>query len=695
MNIADNHDNENAGDHNDGDENKVLWSPHHIENTRIYDFIQFLKTRGTPVFNTYEALHDWSIENLESFWSAVWDFANIKGDKGDAVISKIDHVPWARFFNDSKISYAENILKHVQEKPDGTAIFWCTQDKKDTLITWQTLYDEVSIWQQALEQAGIKKGDTVGVYLPNVPQAIYILLAASNIGAVFCSAGMEMGADDLIGRFEQANPKIMIMGAAYIHGKKTISRTDVAVKIIQALPCIERIIIMPPEKLISGEQNSENSYTYPNTVSNTQDSDKLLQFNDFIGHIKPEIIKFKRHDFNHPLYILFSSGSTGKPKCFEHSSGGILLKHLSEYIFHADVRAEDHIFYHATPSWMMWNWLVSGLAVGASIMLYDGSPAYPDLYAQWDFTARNGCTHHGSAAPLLLSFQDHGISPKDKYDLSTLRMVLSTGAVLPPKGFSYIHECVKRDVKISPISGGTDIVGCFVSGNPMTPTYAGQINAPVLGMDVRVWNEDGSDAPIDEAGELVCVNAFPSMPFRFLDDQDGERYTDEYFRHYPGRYVWRHGDSIIRTAQGQLIIVGRSDATLNQNGVRIGASTIYKQLDVFKDQIEEAAAVDFKRPDNSQAITILFLKLKSGADEVPADLQKAICLAIKNNVTPYAIPTKILACPGVLKTPNGKTAEVVIKKAINGQDIKNKSLYGGGLCDFYIRTGADLAERYS
>lgn len=636
---------------------EILWNPaeNGAEKSRLADFARFAGEKDCDKA-AYDRLQQWAVQKPEEFWSKFWDFSEIIGDKGKTVIQAIDQVPWARFFPDSKINYAENILRDRSDKP---AIIARTQDGPDKILTWKQLYEQVSLWEQALRAAGITEGDKVAVYLPNIPEAMIILFAASSIGAVFASAGMEMGQADLINRFSQVKPKILVTTSGYVHGSKTIDRGDVIEKVKQNIPSLTQIVMLG---------------------------------DDFLAPFKPKEITFKRRDFNHPLYILFSSGSTGKPKCFEHSTGGILIKHMAEQQLNCDVRSGDRVFYHATPSWMMWNWLASVPASGGTILLYDGSPAHPDAYAQWEFTSAHACTHHGTAAPVILSWAQNHVVPKDRYDLKPLRTVMSTGAVLPAQGFTYIHEHVKRDVKIGSISGGTDIVGCFVGGNIFTPTYAGQINGPMLGMDVRVWDDDGRET---QTGELVCVNPFPSMPLRFVDDENGERYEAEYFGFYSGKHAWRHGDSVEKTAQDQFVIIGRSDATLNQNGVRIGTVAIYDQLAPFAAQIKDAAAIDYSRPDNKQTITILFLALKSTESEVPQDLQKAIKTAVKDNITPYAIPTEIIAVPGILRTPNGKIAEVVMKKVVAGKTVPNATLYGEALVKFYEDIGHAMKKKYS
>lgn len=629
-------------------------------------FSELVGISGRGDVDHYRALHQWSVRHPDQFWSAVWDFCGLKGDKGKTVIQPLDTVPWARFFPDSKISYAENMLSYWLDNPSAPAIIARCQDGPDRGISGFELCRMVFEWECALRGAGIGQGDVVGVYLPNIPETIAILIAASNIGAPLVSAGMEMGGDDLVNRFGMARPKILITARGYRHGAKFIPRTEVVARAQDEISSLIQTVFI----------EDQDQYLAPFKSRKME-------------------LRFERRDFNHPIYILFSSGSTGKPKCFEHSTGGVLLKHVCEWQLNCDVKSGDRVFYHATPSWMMWNWLASGLASGATILMYDGSPAYPDANAQWAFTSAHQCTHHGTAAPVILSWAGAGIAPRGQFDLSPLRTIMSTGAVLPAHGFTWVQENVKAGVKIASISGGTDIVGCFVGGNPFTPTIAGQVNGPMLGMDVDIWDDVGAPVPPGGTGEMVCKSPFPSMPLRFLDDADGVRYRAEYFDHYPGGKIWRHGDSVKKLESCQLEIIGRSDATLNQNGVRIGPVAIYDQLKPFSDLIREAAAIDFTRPDNKQAITILFLALKdAAASGVPDDLAAAIRKAVKDNVTPYAVPTEIIAAPGVLKTPNGKTAEVVMKKIINGKSIPNPSLYGADLVVFYEAQGRALAARY-
>lgn len=669
---------------------KALWQPNGRAETNLGKFMGFVESRSGLSFDTFTDIHRWSVEHNDAFWNALWDFADIKGNKGMQVKTAIDSVPWARFFPDSQISYTENALARVQTHPDEPAIIHRLQNNDDRILSWQMLYDEVSRWEQALSAEGLSVGDHIGVYLPNVPETVIILLAASNLGIVFTSAGMEMGRDDLVNRFAQVRPKLLITAEGYIHATKKVSRLDVVAHAQNDISTIAKTVVLP----MLGEVKPD--------LSNLKDS---ISLDDFISRFKPIKITYNRRDFNHPLYVLFSSGSTGKPKCFEHSTGGVFLKHISEYMLHCDVKPGDRVFYHATPSWMMWNWLVSGLCVGATILMYDGSPAFPDVYAQWDFASAHKCTHHGTAAPVILNWAANNLILSGRYDVSALRMVMSTGAVLPAQGFEFIHENVKPGVKIGSITGGTDLVGVFAGGNALTCDYAGQLNGPFLGLDVQVWDDDARSVCAGEVGELVCVNAFPSMPLRFLSDEDGARYKSEYFEHYDpaitptNQPVWRHGDSVEVTAEGQLTVIGRSDATLNQNGVRIGASAIYEQLAPFEQSnggaVLDFAAVDFTRPDNKQALTVLFLALDGFEKGVDEALQKAIKTAVKDNVTPYAMPSEIIGVPDILKTPNGKKAEVVMKKIINGASIPNATLYGEDLVSFFENIGQTLKEKYS
>lgn len=670
-----------------------LWTPsgEFMAHTRLAGFMSEAARRtgidfGTPGMDAYNKLHAWSVDKPEEFWSLVWDFCGVIGDRGRVVLDRTHTVPWASWFADSRISYTENMLARWQDT-NTPAIIFRLQNEPDRIISGKDVCEHVSMWVQALERAGVKEGDCVAAYLSNVPETDILLMAASHIGAVFCSAGMEMGGDDLITRFSQTKPKILITAAGYVHGEKTIDRTAILKRAANELPGLKTVVVLP-----TAGQSQAAAMDVPLSVSTDM----------FLKGIAPKPLVFTRRPFNQPLYILFSSGTTGAPKCFVHSTGGVLLKHLCEYQLHCDVRPGDRVFYHATPSWMMWNWAASALASGATLLKYDGSPMYPDVKSQWHFTAENACTHHGTAAPVIMGWKDAGlILDPAEFDLKELRAILYTGAVLPDSGFHYLQKAMPKPVPVYGLAGGTDLVGCHISGHPFAPVYAGQVPGPVLGMDIQMWDEHGKPVPNGQTGELVCASPFPSMPLAFLNDPDGARYRDAYFDFYPGRQAWRHGDSIMQTPEGQILIIGRSDATLNQNGVRIGTGAIYGQLTADKigaplaALIKSAAAVDFIRPDNKQGITVLFLHLENHAAGVPEDLGKAIRKAVKDNVGPYSIPTEIIAAPGVLKTPNGKLAEVVMRKAVNGAAIPNPSLYGGGeLVKFYEETGARLSAQY-
>jgi acetoacetyl-CoA synthetase len=649
-----------------------IWTPDLKNQTpQICHLIDFINDKYDACIDLadFSQLNDWSINNTADFWSALWDFHGVIGNKGNIILEQTQNVPYARFFPNGKISYAENMLAYWLENPTSQAIIYRHQNAQDRIISGGELCDQVSLWEQNLRTHGIRKGDVVGVYLSNVPETDIILLAASNIGATFCSAGMEMGGDDLITRFGAIRPKIIITAESYLFGDQIIDRTATIAKAKDKIDSIQHIIYIP----IPGSDRDDQP----------------------LKNLTPQPLKFERHDFNHPLYILFSSGTTGVPKCFVHSSGGVLLKHISEHL-QSDISAGQRIFFHATPSWMMWNWVTSGLAMGATILKYDGNPLYPDTNAQWQFTCDNACNHHGTAAPLIMVWRDKGLNIKDKLDTSALQTIHYSAAVLPQQGFEFLQSNIKSGVKISGVTGGTDLVGYFLCSTPLDPVYKGQLVAPMMGVDIQIWDENGKPLPAGEAGELVCTNAFPSMPVEFLNDTNGEKYNDAYFDFYKGKTaqpVWRHGDTIYKTEQGQYVIVGRSDGTLNQNGVRIGSGAIYNQLEPFKDQIKDSCAIDFSRPDNSQTIIVLFLVTENG--DLPETLVKSIKSAVKDNVGPYSIPTEIIAVPGVLRNKNGKLAEVVTKKILAGKTIPNPDLYGTDLVKFYENLAKELQSKYS
>jgi len=471
----------------------VLWQVGNsqLNSSRLANFVQFIEERFAVAFTraadgglcakTYSDLHNWSVQNVTDFWNALWDFCDVIGEKGDVILEEIPHVPWARFFPQGHVSYAENMLSYWLENPDEIAVIYRHQDGTDRILSGAEYCALVSRWEQALRASGLEEGECIGVYLTNVIETDIVLLAASNIGAVFCSAGMEVGGDDLIARFSAAQPKILVSASGYVYGAKRIDRSDVLARAEAEIQSIEHIILLPDE--------------------------------DFIAGFEAKPLKFKRWAFNHPLYILFSSGTTGEPKCFVHGTGGALLKHLEEYALQCDVRAGDCLFFHATPSWMMWNWAASALASGATLLKYDGAPFYPDALVQWRFTASHGCTHHGTAAPVILGWRDQGVDAQEAgLAMPELRAVIYTGAVLPEAGFHYLQAHIKQDIQIAGISGGTDLVGSFLGGNIFAPVYAGQMPCAMLGMDVQIWDEDGASVLEGEAGELVCVSPFPTMP---------------------------------------------------------------------------------------------------------------------------------------------------------------------------------------
>lgn len=624
---------------------------------------------GAPGPAAYKALHAWSVAHTDSFHGLVWDFCGLIGNKGRTAVLNGQTILEAEFFPDSKISFAENMLARAGTHPNEPAIISRTAGIDiDRILTWKQLSEEVSRWEQALEKLGVSEGDRVATYLPHGLEAYILMIATAQRGAVFASVGTEMGAQATAARFAQIEPKILIAADGYTHmarvGQtgKPEDRTSLIAELQQNLPSLTCTIIVP----------------------NLSQSPDLSKFNDktvltgsVLQDIKPQQIKYTRRPFNQPLAILFSSGSTGKPKCFVHGVGGTLLKHAIEHQLQSDVRAGDRVFFHSTTSWMMFNWLASGLAQGATIMIYDGNPAYPAPDAQLRFAADHGCTHLGTAAAIVQDVWAKNNVSSAGLDLSNLRSLMYTGSVLSDKGYLYVDEHIKQGLSINGVCGGTDFVGCYAMGNAFTPTIAGQLKGAVLGMDIAVWDDHGKPVPEGTAGELVVKSAFASRPLYFLNDPERTKFRAEYFEYFANQNppVWRHGDAVKLTPTG-LIIEGRSDTTLNQGGVRIGTQMIYDALAPYVQNgiIEDSLAASFKDAQGGDH-TALFIVMKSGHD-LEETLRKKILTAISDSVGRLSTPHEVIAVPYLLKTPNGKRAEKPTSQAIKGEEVKAPETYG-------------------
>lgn len=609
-----------------------IWIPSH---DRVKDSHLKTFTHHIPHKN-YQELHQWSIDNLEDFWSLVWDYTGIIGDKGNIVIENQQDVEGAVFFKNAHLNFAENLLRL---KNNEIAITFITEDKDKKTLTYQELYQWVAKWVVQLQLWNVKKGDRVVGYLPNLPETVIAMLATASIGAIWSACSPDFGPQGVIDRFEQIKPKIFITCDGYYYNGKVFNCLERLPAILPKLPSVEQVVVVPYLK------NKTHLYFDWNLVQNHTTDD----------------IKFERFPFNHPLYILYSSGTTGVPKCIVHGAGGTLLQHLKEHQLHCDIKAGEKVFYYTTCSWMMWHWLVSSLASKAHIILYDGSPVYPKTVYLIDLAEKHQWHFFGASAKYFSMLDKESIKVTDK--LSNLKVIASTGSPLLPETFDYIYGSIKKDVAVHSISGGTDIISCFMLGNPASPVYRGEIQGAGLGMAVEVFDDQGHNL-LDGIGELVCTKPFPSRPLGFWENSS--KYHETYYQKFPK--IWHHGDLIEKTKNGGFIIHGRSDAVLNPGGVRIGTSEIYRQVEQL-DQVLESLAVGQKWNDDERIILFVVLKPKINLDE---QLIQIICKQIKENTTPRHVPAKIIQVSDLPRTKNNKIAELAVKKIIHGEVVSNQ-----------------------
>jgi acetoacetyl-CoA synthetase len=615
---------------------KPLWTPS-AERAASTELARFMKLAGK---STYEELHRWSIEHPAEFWELVWRFGQVRGEMGDRRVINAERMPGARFFPEGRLNYAENLLR---ERDATAAITFWGEDRVKRRLSKRQLYDLVSRVAQALADAGVKKGDRVAGYLPNVPEATAALLATASLGAVWSSCSPDFGVQGVLDRFGQIEPKILFCVDGYLYGGKEFDLQEKASQVLEKLPSVEECVVV--DYLGAPARAGTSLY-------------------DFLEPFAADDIRFEQVEFNHPLYILYSSGTTGVPKCIVHGTGGSLLQHLKEHRLQSDVKPGDRLFYFTTLGWMMWNWLVSGLASGATLVLYDGSPFVGRGKILFDLAEAEGITHFGTSAKFIDALAKAGVKPKETHRLDRLRTVLSTGSPLLPEGFDYVYGNVKDDVCLSSISGGTDIVSCFVLGNPMGPVWRGEIQAKGLGMAVEVFDENGKSLK-GEKGELVCTKPFPCMPIGFWNDPDGAKYRAAYFEKFPN--VWRHGDWCEETEHGGFIIYGRSDAVLNPGGVRIGTAEIYRQVESL-DEIVESLVIG--QDWQGDVRVVLFVKLKEGL-ALDESLTSRIKMRIRENTTPRHVPAKILQVADIPRTKSGKIVELAVRDVVHGRQVKN------------------------
>jgi acetoacetyl-CoA synthetase len=630
-----------------------LWQPSESRKagSKMAAFAAQLSKKTGEAFPDYTSLHRWSVGNIEEFWRTIWDFCGVVGERGKTILKDGDKMPGAQFFPDSKINYAENLLRR---NDDGVAIIFRGEQGNEKIHTFAQLHQEVSRWQQALKAGGVKEGDRVAGFVPNSPDTLIAMLAVTSLGAVWSSASPDFGVQGVIDRFGQIEPKILVCVDGYSYNGKPVDCLQKIREIQPQIKGLERTIVVPflnasPD--ISGLDN--------NTILS----------GDFLKPYMPQAVSFNRVAFNHPLFIMFSSGTTGVPKCIVHGHGGTLLQHLKEHQLQCDIGQGDRVFYFTTCSWMMWNWLVTALASGATLMLFDGSPFYPSGKALWDFAAQHKCTFFGTSAKYIDALKTGGIKPMDEFDLSSLRAIGSTGSPLVHESFDYIYDSVKKDVHLASFSGGTDIIGCFVGGNPLSPVWRGEIQGAMLGMAVNAYDDDGQPVMSGMgSGELVCMKPFPSMPIGFWNDDDGIKFKSAYFERFGN--TWCHGDWIERTAHGGYIISGRSDATLNPQGVRIGTAEIYRQVEKV-DGVVESLAVGQKIGGGDERV-ILFVVLRQGVT-LTDDLIAKIKKTVRDGASPRHVPAKIIQAPELPRTRSGKLVEMAVRDVIHGKPVRNQT----------------------
>lgn len=624
--------------------NTPLWTPT-PERAAASHLCGFMAKQGHQG-DDYQTFWQWSVDHPEAFWSAMWDYAGVIGDKGDTILRDGTKMPGAQFFPNARLNYAENNLRRRDQAP---AIIFRDEQGHERILSFAQLYARVSQLVQVLKSHGVGVGDRVAGMLPNMPEGVIAMLATAAIGAIWSSASPDFGVQGLMDRFGQIEPKVFIAVDGYFYNGKVIDCRDKIRAVQPQLPSLAQTLVVNFARLGVGAD-------WPATVD----------FDAACDAQRAGDIPFERLPFNHPLFIMFSSGTTGIPKCIVHGAGGTLLQHLKEHQMQCDVRSGDRVFYFTTLGWMMWNWLMSVLASGATIVIYDGSPFYPDADVLWEFTSKHQVTLFGTAAKYIDALKVNHHVVKDRFDLRSLHTLTSTGSPLVHESFDYIYQNIKSDLHVASISGGTDIVSCFVIGNPISPVYRGEIQGPGLGLAIDVFDDNGKPLPAGAgSGELVCTKPFPCMPIKFWNDDNGEKYHKAYFDRFPN--IWCHGDLIQRTEHNGLIILGRSDATLKPGGVRIGTAEIYRQVEQVPEVLESiAVGQDW---DNDVRI-ILFVKLRPGA-LFNDDLVSRIKKQIKDGASPRHVPAKIIPVDDIPRTKSNKIVELAVREVIHGRPVKN------------------------
>jgi acetoacetyl-CoA synthetase len=638
--------------------NPPIWQPsvERIAATRLTAFAEAAGRRWNRALAgaDYSSLHAWSIAHPEEFWTSVWEFGEVRGEMGSVIAIDREKMPGAKWFPEAKLNFAENLLRR---RDDGDALVFWGEDKRKRRMSHGQLYLEVARLAAALRGLGVVAGDRVAAYMPNLPETLVAMLAASSIGAIFTSASPDFGVQGVLDRFGQTEPKVLFVGDGYFYNGKTIDSMAKVAEIAAQMPSLQKVVVV----------------SYVHSTHDLSGLPRGVMLDDFVAPCRAaESIEFAQLPFAHPLYIMYSSGTTGVPKCIVHCAGGALLQHIKEHQLHTDVHAGDRLFYFTTCGWMMWNWLVTGLASGATLLLYDGSPFVGRGSVLFDYADAEAMTHFGTSAKFIDAIAKIDLKPRQTHKLTQLRAMLSTGSPLVPEGFDYVYAHIKQDLQLASVSGGTDIISCFVLGNPNGPVHRGEIQCAGLGMAVDVFDDLGRPVR-GQKGELVCAQSFPVMPIGFWNDSYGSKYHSAYFERFPNLQmsIWCHGDFAERTSNDGFIIYGRSDATLNPGGVRIGTAEIYRQVEKLEEVVESLVIGQDWPPGNSGDVrVVLFVKLREGLvlDEAMIGRIKQV---IKDNTTARHVPAKILQVQDIPRTKSGKIVELAVRNVVQGRDVKN------------------------
>ncbi len=646
-----------------------LWRPSEdqIRNANITRFIQYVNGKHGTKLRTYQDLYEWSIESIPEFWARMWEFADIRASRNyDEVVDNVGKMPGAKWFSGARLNFAENLLRYRDDRP---AFVFKGETQKYSRMTYRELYSTVARLAKSLREAGIQPGDRVVGYMPNMIETAIAMLAAASVGAVWSSCATDIGAQAALDRLGQVEPKILFTVNGYYYKGKVFSSLANAAEVARGIPSLKKVVV------VSYTDDAPDLRSVPNSVG----------YEDFLSREANPPLVFEQLPFDHPVFIMFSSGTTGKPKCMVQGAGGVLINHLKELLLHTDLKREDRIIYITTCSWMMWNWLISSLGVGATVVLYDGNPSYPDDGALWKMLQDEKVTVFGTSASYINYMKSQGLRPAENYDLSSLREISQTGSPLSAEGFAYVYEAVKKDLHFNSIAGGTDINGCFAAGNIISPVYAGELQGPALAMKVKAYDEKGKPM-FDQQGELVCEAPAPSMPLHFWNDPKGEKYHSAYFEFFPN--VWRHGDYIVFHSDTKgITFYGRSDAVLKPSGVRIGTAEIYNVVDRLGEVADSLVIGQNYKGDQR---VLLFVQLRPG-NKLTESLKDKIRKSLREQASPRHVPAVILEVPDIPYTLNMKKVESAVTNIVNGRPVLNRdALKNPESLDYYEKILSEL-----